>query len=68
MFVSSRDRFVNSKDLFITFDPINGININNHLILLINIVLELEERTFSHLFSCLFGLLSFHSVTPRLLH
>ena len=36
LFVNSRDLFVNSRDLLIIFDPTNGINTNNHLLLPIN--------------------------------
>jgi hypothetical protein len=32
-FVSDRDFFVNPEDLLIIFDPTNGININNRLLL-----------------------------------
>ena len=36
LFAASRDLFVNIKDLLVIFYPTNGININNHLLLLIN--------------------------------
>ena len=36
LFAASRELFVNIKDLFVIFDPTNGISINNHLLLPIN--------------------------------
>jgi hypothetical protein len=36
LFVSFIDFFVNSRDQIIIFDPTNGININNRLLLPIN--------------------------------
>ena len=36
LFAASWDLFVNIKDLLVIFDPTNGININNHLLLPIN--------------------------------
>lgn len=35
---TSRDIIINSRDLFVVFDPINKININNHLLLPIRVL------------------------------
>ena len=36
LFTASKNMFVNSRDLLVIFDPTNGINTNNHLLLPIN--------------------------------
>jgi hypothetical protein len=46
LFVSSKDCFVNFGDLLVMFDPTNGININNRLLLPIYRALGLGGEDF----------------------
>jgi hypothetical protein len=36
LFTTSKDLFVNYRDLLVIFDPTDGIDINNHLLLSIS--------------------------------
>ena len=63
LFTASKNMFVNSRDLLVIFDPTNGINTNNHLLLPINSPSWGGGGTFGLLLTCSLGLLSPHSIS-----